>query len=153
MTASFDRVAWLPRLADYAKQVKAFAGVTFGLFVTQNPLSLYTMYGVVALAGIAVNSAIVMISTTNRRMQAGMTVIHAIVYAARRRVVPILITTLTTMAGLFSLATGIGGKSLLWGPVASSIVWGLGFSTLLTLFVIPILYRAVMRRSHLNSRQ
>lgn len=131
----------------------AFAGVTFGLLVTQNPLSLYTLYGVVALAGIAVNAAIVMIDTANRRLQSGMTVLHAIIYGARRRVVPILITTLTTMAGLFSLATGIGGKSLLWGPVASSIVWGLGFSTLLTLFVIPLLYNTVMHRSHLNSKR
>jgi len=67
------------------------------------------------------------------------------VYAARRRVVPILITSLTTIAGLFSLAAGIGGKSLIWGPVASSIVWGLGFATILTLFVIPLLYRQFSR--------
>lgn len=68
----------------------------------------------------------------------------ATLYAARRRVVPILITSTTTVAGLFSLALGLGGKSLIWGPVASSIVWGLGFSTVLTLFVIPLLYRLVM---------
>ncbi|MEW5756238.1 MAG: efflux RND transporter permease subunit [Pseudomonadota bacterium] len=128
----------------------AFAGVVFGLFVTQNPLSLFTMYGVVALAGVAVNSAIVMIDAANRRLEEGMTVQHAIIYAARRRLVPILITSLTTIAGLFSLAVGIGGKSLLWGPVASSIVWGLAFSTTLTLFVIPLLYRAFMQRSHQN---
>ena len=59
--------------------------------------------------------------------------------------VPILITTLTTIAGLFSLATGLGGQSLIWGPVATAIVWGLGFSTLLTLFVVPLLYRLSMR--------
>ena len=54
--------------------------------------------------------------------------------------------TLTTIAGLFSLATGLGGKSLIWGPVAASIVWGLGFSTVLTLIVIPLLYRIFMGR-------
>ncbi len=128
----------------------AFAGVTFGLLVTQNPLSLYTLYGVVALTGIAVNSAIVMIDAANNRLRSGMSVLHASVYAARRRVVPVIITSLTTIAGLFSLATGLGGSSLLWGPVASAIVWGLGFSTVLTLFVIPLLYQAFMRRSHLN---
>lgn len=58
--------------------------------------------------------------------------------------IPILITSLTTIAGLFSLATGLGGRSLLWGPVATAIVWGLLVSTLLTLFVIPLLYRPAM---------
>ena len=124
----------------------AFTGVTFGLAATGNPLSLFTLYGVVALAGIAVNAAIVMIDAANRRMAAGMSVLHATVYAARRRVVPIVITSLTTIAGLFSLAAGLAGESLIWGPVASSIVWGLAFSTVLTLFVIPLLYRNFMGR-------
>ena len=125
----------------------AFTGVTLGLIVSGNPLSLFTLYGVVALVGIAVNSAIVMIHAANQRLAEGMTVLHATIYAARRRVVPIIITSLTTVAGLFSLAVGLGGKSLLWGPVASAIVWGLAFSTVLTLFVIPLLYRFFMRRS------
>jgi multidrug efflux pump subunit AcrB len=124
----------------------AFTGVVLGLLVTRNPLSLYTMYGMVALTGIAVNSAIVLIDAANQRLEAGMSVLHASVYAARRRVVPILITSFTTVAGLFSLATGLGGKSLLWGPVASAIMWGLGFATILTLFVIPLLYRMFMGR-------
>ena len=124
----------------------AFAGVAFGLAITRVPLSLYTLYGVIALTGIAVNSAIVLIAAANERLRAGMGCAHAIVWAARRRVVPILITTATTIGGLFSLAFGIGGKSLLWGPVAASIVWGLGFSTLLTLFVVPLLYLMFMRR-------
>jgi multidrug efflux pump subunit AcrB len=127
----------------------AFTGVVLGLLITRNPLSLYTLYGVVALGGIAVNSAIVLISAANARLAAGMSVLHATVYAARRRVIPILITSLTTIAGLFSLATGLGGHSLVWGPVATAIVWGLGFSTLLTLFVIPLLYRFFMGRSRL----
>ena len=131
----------------------AFTGVTYGLLVSGNPLSLYTLYGVVALAGIAVNAAIVLISAGNRRLAAGMSVLHATIYAARRRVIPILITSLTTIAGLFSLATGLGGKSLIWGPVATAIVWGLAFSTILTLIVIPLLYRLSMDRSHLVRRK
>jgi len=70
------------------------------------------------------------------------------IYAARRRVVPILITTFTTIASLFSLAIGLGGESLIWGPMATAIVWGLCFSTLLTLFVVPLLFRIFMRRSN-----
>ena len=119
----------------------AFTGVTMGLLITDNPLSLYTMYGVVALAGIAVNAAIVLISAANERLKMGMSITHATIYAARRRITPILITTLTTIAGLSSLALGLGGESLIWGPVATAIVWGLAFSSLLTLFAIPLLFR------------
>ncbi len=125
----------------------AFAGVVFGLALSGNPLSLYTLYGVIALTGIAVNSAIVLIDAANDRLQRGLSAVQAIVWASRRRVVPILITTTTTIGGLVSLAFGIGGKSLLWGPVAASIVWGLTFSTVLTLFIVPLLYLAFMRRS------
>ena len=126
----------------------AFTGVVVGLLVTQNPLSLFTLYGVVALAGITVNAAIVLISSANLRLESGMNVVHAAVFAARRRVVPILITSLTTVAGLFSLALGLGGKSLLWGPVATAIVWGLAVSTVLTLLVVPTVYRIFMGRGH-----
>ncbi len=116
----------------------AFTGVVFGLALAQLPLSLYTMYGVVALTGVAVNSAIALVAAYNDRRRNGMGVIHAVVYSARRRLLPILITSGTTIAGLLSLATGFAGRSLLWGPVATSIVWGLGVATVLTLFVVPM---------------
>jgi multidrug efflux pump subunit AcrB len=127
----------------------AFTGVVFGLWATRNPLSLYTLYGIVALTGIAVNAAIVLIDAANSRISDGMRPLHAIMYAARRRVIPILMTTMTTIAGLFSLATGLGGKSLLWGPVATSMVFGLFVATTLTLFLVPVLFRSFMRlRDH-----
>jgi multidrug efflux pump subunit AcrB len=125
----------------------AFVGVILGLFVSKDPLSLFTMYGIVALAGIAVNSSIVLIATANTNLKRGMSLVHATFYAGRRRMLPIMITTLTTIAGLFSLASGMGGHSLIWSPVATSIVWGLMFSSLLTLFVIPALYLSVMKGS------
>lgn len=128
----------------------AFTGVALGLLVSRNPLSLYTLYGVIALTGIAVNSAIVLIAAANERLRSGMSVLHAAVYAARRRVVPILITSVTTIGGLFSLAFGLAGHSLLWGPVAQSIVWGLAISTVLTLFAIPLLYWMAMRPRKVN---
>jgi multidrug efflux pump subunit AcrB len=131
----------------------AFTGVALGLIVSRDPLSLYTLYGVIALTGIAVNSAIVLISAANDRLRDGMGVLHAAVYAARRRVVPIVITSVTTIGGLFSLAFGLGGKSLLWGPVASAIVWGLGFATVLTLFLIPLLYWLSMRPPRRRGRR
>jgi multidrug efflux pump subunit AcrB len=130
----------------------AFTGVTLGLLVSQNPMSLYTLYGVIALTGIAVNAAIVLIDAANARRAAGMRTLHATIYAARRRVIAVLMTTATTIAGLSSLAFGLGGKSLLWGPVAASIVWGLAFSSVLTLLVIPVLYRQFMRQRGTQDR-
>ncbi|WP_044408833.1 efflux RND transporter permease subunit [Thiomicrospira microaerophila] len=124
----------------------AFTGVAYGLWFSGYPLSLYTLYGVVALSGIAVNSAIVLISAANSRRNDGMSPLHAILYAARRRLVPILITTFTTMAGLMGLAIGLGGHSLMFSPVATAIVWGIGVSTLLTLFTIPLIYRLTARQ-------
>lgn len=122
----------------------AFTGVVYGLLITGHPLSLWTLYGIVALTGIAVNAAIVLIDAANARIASGMRPLHATVYAARRRVIPILMTTLTTIAGLFSLAAGLGGKSAIWGPVAASIVAGLIVASILTLFMLPILYRLFM---------
>jgi multidrug efflux pump subunit AcrB len=131
----------------------AFTGVVIGILITQFPVSLFTLYGLAALTGIAVNSAIMLISTANNKLASGMSLLHSTVYAARRRVIPIIITTLTTIGGLLSLATGLGGESLIWGPVANAIVWGLGFSATLTLFIIPILYRLFMVRSHIGQAQ
>jgi len=125
----------------------AFTGVVAGIVITGNPISLFTLYGLIALGGMAVNAAIVMVSAANGRLADGMSLVHATAWAARRRVVPIVITSTTTIAGLFSLATGLGGQSLLWGPVATAIVWGLLVSTVLTLFVVPVLYAMTMGRS------
>jgi multidrug efflux pump subunit AcrB len=128
----------------------AFTGVTLGLLLTGNPISLYTVFGLIALTGIAVNAAIVLISAANDRLKAGMTITHATLYAARRRIIPIIITTLTTIAGLSGLALGLGGTSLIWGPVATAIVSGLAFSSLLTLFAIPLLYRLFVKAPEIS---
>jgi multidrug efflux pump subunit AcrB len=137
---------WQPLLVMVTVPL-VFTGVSLGLLVTGYPVSLYTLYGVIALTGITVNASIVLIDAANRRLSRGMGLLHATVYAARRRAIPVLMTSSTTVAGLISLALGIGGASLVWGPVASAIVFGLGFSTVLTLFVVPLLYRLVMVRS------
>ncbi len=125
----------------------AFIGVVLGLIVSGDPLSLFTMYGIVALVGISVNASIVLISTANTNLEKGMSLAHATFFAAKRRVLPITITVLTTMGGLFSLAVGLGGSSLIFGPVATAIVWGLAFSAVLTMFIIPVLYQASMKKA------
>ena len=128
----------------------ALIGVVVGQLISGNSVSLFTMIGVVALAGMAVNASIVMISAANDRLIKGMSVTHAAIYAGRRRVMPIVITNVTTVAGLFSLAAGIGGKSLMWGPLANAIVWGVMISGALTLLLIPVIYILFMPYSHLN---
>ncbi len=121
----------------------AFAGVILGAIISGNTvLSMYTLYGVIALSGISVNAAIVLISAANARIESGMNVVSATVFAAKRRVIPVLITSFTTIAGLFSLAAGVAGESLVWSPLASAIVSGLFFSTMLILIIIPIFYSA-----------
>lgn len=138
------RSYWQPFIIILGTLPLAFAGVVIGLLFSGDAVSLYTLYGIVALAGIAVNAAIVLISAANDRLKSGMSLDHATIYAARRRVIPIIITSLTTVAGLASLAFGLAGESLVWGPVAMAIVSGLSISTLLTLFVIPLIYRLTM---------
>ena len=123
----------------------ALAGVAIGLLVTGQPLTLYTLYGCVALSGVAVNASIVLAAAGEERLARGMAPMAAAFSAARRRLLPIIITTLTVIGGLISLAFGWGGNSLLWGPVASSIVWGLAVATPLTLFVTPLMHGWLMR--------
>lgn len=130
----------------------AFSGLVLGLLISREPVSLYTLYGAVALAGIAVNSAILMFSAGHDRLAAGMGVVHASVYAARRRLLPILITSFTTLMGLLPLALSSEQSSTQWRPVASAIVWGVGFSTILTLFIVPLMYRLAMGIAYRNNK-
>jgi multidrug efflux pump subunit AcrB len=118
----------------------AFIGSMIGLLVTGNPFSLMTMYGMVALAGIAVNDAIVMVSFINNKRRNGSNKWTSIIEAGRIRLRPIILTSVTTILGLMPMAIGLGGKSETWGPLATTIVWGLAVATLLTLFAIPTVY-------------
>jgi multidrug efflux pump subunit AcrB len=124
----------------------ALVGVALGLMLSGQPLSLYTLYGCVALGGVAMNAAIVLIAAARDRSEAGMRPLAAAFHAARRRLVPIVITTLSILGGLVSLAFGLGGESLLWGPLAAAMVWGMVVATPLTLFVTPLLYYRLARR-------
>jgi len=121
----------------------ALIGAMLGLLVSGNPFSIVALFGFVALAGIVVNDAIVLIDFMNRR-RAGdrMSVFRlwrSIVSAGRLRLRPIILTSLTTISGLVPMAMGIGGISEMWSPLANVILFGLLGSTILTLFVIPAL--------------
>ncbi|MBI9073526.1 MAG: efflux RND transporter permease subunit [Melioribacteraceae bacterium] len=119
----------------------ALIGAMLGLIVSGNPFSIISMFGFVALAGIVVNDAIVMISFINDRRNgenlSQFRYWRSIINAGRLRLRPIILTSLTTIFGLFPMAMGIGGISKMWSPLANVILFGLLVSTILTLFVIP----------------
>jgi multidrug efflux pump subunit AcrB len=125
----------------------AFVGIILYLAVSGTPFSTTVLYAGVALAGIAVNDAIVLISFINDKRTEGMAVAAAVIEAAHTRIRPILLTSLTTIVGLLPTAIGIGGTSVVWGPMASTIIFGLIFSTLTALFIIPLLYGLIYDRT------
>ncbi len=118
----------------------AFVGVVLYLFLSGTALSSIVIYAAVALAGIAVNDSIVLISFINELREEGWAVRDAIIEAAATRLRPIMLTSLTTIAGLLPTALGLGGESVIWGPMASTIVFGLIFSTITALIIIPCVY-------------
>ncbi len=121
----------------------AFIGVIFGLLVTGLSFSLNTMLSVVALAGVVVNNAILLIDFINNEREKGVDRWHAIINSGTARLRPIILTTATTVAGMLPLVFSSDPSSQAWRPLAVSFVFGLSFATLVTLFVIPVMYSAV----------
>ncbi|MCT4565676.1 MAG: efflux RND transporter permease subunit [Maledivibacter sp.] len=118
----------------------AVSGGMFGLFITGRSLSVPGFIGVIMLAGIVVNNAIVLVDYINTRRESGENRKEAIINAGPVRLRPILMTTLTTVLGLFPLALGIGEGAETQAPMATVVIGGLLLSTLLTLVFIPVLY-------------
>jgi multidrug efflux pump len=121
----------------------AFIGVVIGLVVMRFPFTLNAGVAIVALAGVVVNDSIVLIDFIKRARDQGVDRWESVVQAGCMRLRPILLTSVTTILGVMPLALGWGGVSSTWGPMAASLAWGLGFATILTLFVIPALYSIV----------
>ena len=111
----------------------AAAGAIFGLFVTGFDFSMMAFVGLISLFGIVVNNAIILIDTINQEIKIN-SLTQAILNASSMRLLPIILTTLTTIMGLLPLAL-FGGK--LWEPLSWVIIWGLAFSTISSLLVIP----------------
>lgn len=118
-------------------------GVMLALTITQSPISIMAMIGVIVLAGIVVNNAIVLIDYVNQQKEKGYPTIEALVIGVKDRTRPILITALTTILGILPLAMGIGEGTEIIQPMGIVIVGGLISSTLLTLFVIPVIYSLI----------
>lgn len=121
----------------------AAIGVMLGLFITGHNFSVVSIIGVVMLAGIVVNNAIVLIDYVNTLRSKGSTIREALLEAAPIRLRPILMTTLTTILALFPLALGFGEGSEVQAPMAVVVIGGLTVSTLLTLYLLPVLYSLI----------
>ena len=120
-------------------------GVVVALWITGTSVSALALIGAVMLAGIVVNNAIVLVDAINRRRHDGEALESAIVAAGRERLRPILMTTATTVLALLPMALGLGAGDELRRPLAITVIGGLSTATLLTLVVIPCLYRALTR--------
>lgn len=118
--------------------ILSLIGVFGGLALTGQPLSFSSLLGVIALAGVIINHAIILIDSLSRieRENPNMSRKDIVVEAAESRLRPIVLTTITTVVGMIPLTA----VSALWGPLAFAIMFGLSFSMLLTLVTIPILY-------------
>jgi len=121
----------------------AFIGIVGGLMIMGHPLSVPGFMGIIILAGIVVNNGIVMISFINQLREEGFSKREAIVQASVIRLRPILITSLTTIIGVLPMALSNSQGSELQSPLGTVVAFGLATSTLLTLFIVPILYSGV----------
>jgi len=118
-------------------------GVVIGLLLTGTSVNVLVLIGAVMLAGIVVNNAIVLVDAINRRRNDGAELDAAIRGGANERLRPILMTTTTTVLALLPMALGLGAGDELRRPMAITVIGGLGVATLLTLIVIPCLYRVM----------
>lgn len=119
----------------------AATGVACALIILDLALSMPMWLGMVMLTGIVVNNSIVLVEYVEQERARGNTIDDAIVAAGRLRLRPILMTTLTTVVGMMPLALGLGEGAEMLQPLAIAIVWGLSFSTLVSLVLVPMLYR------------
>ncbi|MHC5821114.1 MAG: efflux RND transporter permease subunit [Nostoc sp.] len=119
----------------------ALAGGIFGLYITKTAIGATVIVGVVLLVGIVVNAGILMVELANQiREEEGCTRQIAIMKAAPQRLRPIIMTTVTTILGLFPLALGIGEGSEFLQPLGIVVFFGMAIATMLTLFIIPCFY-------------
>lgn len=124
----------------------ALVGAVLALFVTGTTINIVALIGVIMLAGIVVNNAIVLVDLVNQLRAQGAERFEAIMEAGSARLRPILMTSLTTALGLLPMAIGFGEGSEVRAPMAITVIGGLLVSTLLTLVVIPVVYSLLDRR-------
>ncbi|MEA2067810.1 MAG: efflux RND transporter permease subunit, partial [Verrucomicrobiota bacterium] len=133
--------------------ILSIIGVMWGLLLTRMHFSIVmTGVGIISLAGIVVNNAIVLVDCINQMKAKGLGTTEAVVHAGRLRLRPVLLTAITTILGLIPMAVGVsfdvhtfrfttgGATSAWWAPMAIAVIFGLAVSTLLTLILVPLMY-------------
>lgn len=130
----------------------SFVGVVFGMLICGDPFSMASFIGLVALAGIVVNDAIVLVDFANQARRRGMHMRHALIEAGINRLRPVILTTVTTIGGLLPLFLNLSGGAEFWRPLTGAIIFGLGFATVLTLIVIPVGYSLAYARTERRAR-
>lgn len=124
----------------------AIVASLMALFVHMHPLSLFALIGVLGMTGVVVNNSLVLINRINELRAEGQAVLEAIVEASASRLRPIVLTSMTTVAGLLPLAYGVGGTDVYMGPMSLTLGYGLLFSLPVVLVVIPCLYLTFFNR-------
>lgn len=120
----------------------AFTGGFFALFFTGHEIGVVSMLGFIMLAGLIVNNGIVLIDYINQARKEGVSKKEAIVDAGKTRLRPILMTAMTTIISMITMAMGIGSGSEMMQPMAITMIGGMVYGTLLTLVVVPCIYDA-----------
>jgi len=121
----------------------AIIGVIFGLLVTGLPFSLGTLVAVVALTGVVVNDSLVLVDFINKERERGVDRWNSLINAGAVRLRPIILTTVTTIGGLMPMILSTSAAVRDWKPIAVSMAFGLAFATILTLFIIPVIYSLI----------
>ena len=129
-----------------------FIGVILGFIITGTTLSIISFLGVVMLMGIVVNNAIVLISYIGILRQRGLSMSEAVTAGGRDRLRPVLMTTITTLAGLLPLALSRGEGSEIWQPLGVTMIGGLTVSTLITMLFVPTLYAIFHRKAEIAAQ-
>jgi HAE1 family hydrophobic/amphiphilic exporter-1 len=156
MAAQFENL-WDPFVVMFSIPMAA-VGVFFTMWLTGTTFNVQSYIGMVMLAGIVVNNAIVLVDYTNlMRRDYGVSLLEAVVESGRRRLRPILMTTSTTVLGLVPLAIGLGEGAEVQASMARVVVGGLTVSTLVTLILVPVIYASVaewqLRRADRKARE
>lgn len=124
----------------------ALIGVILGKFVTQSLFTVNSFMAIIGVAGVVVNDSLMLVDFMNKSYRAGLSRRKAIAEGIRVRLRPIVLTTLTTTLGLLPMAIGFPNYSIVWGSMASTFVTGLITATLLTLFIVPVLWDMIQAR-------
>ncbi|MCK5451339.1 MAG: efflux RND transporter permease subunit, partial [Candidatus Omnitrophica bacterium] len=145
--------SWKKALTIIAIIPFCIIGIVIALFIHGQPISMFVLLATVGLIGIVVNDSIVMTDTLSSswdEMAQGDSLINNIAELASQRLRPILLTTLTTLGGLLPMAYGLGGYEKMLSPMSLAFSWGLLFATVITLYIIPLIFLLSKQRGQVG---